>query len=70
MRVLNLGQQTGSILPGRAIKLIAVDREMGLTVHAFKRTKVINLGYEDYPRKYRLLPARTKTLASIRYFLG
>ena len=28
---------------------------MGLTLHAFNQTKVIKLGYDNYPGKYRRL---------------
>lgn len=52
MRVLNLGRQTGSVLPNDRIKQIAVDREIGLTVYADDNARTIKLGYEDYPSKY------------------
>lgn len=55
MRVLQLGGKKGSILPNRVVKQINVDRQIGLTVHAFERGKTINLGYSDYAGKYRLL---------------
>lgn len=55
MQILHLGERGGSTVPNRQIDLIKVDRKMGLTLHAFKRVKVINLGYDDYPRKYRML---------------
>ncbi len=55
MRVLELGGKKGSILPNRVVKQIHVDRQIGLTVHAFDRGKTINLGYSDYAGKYRLL---------------
>jgi len=55
MQVLRLGEQTGSILPNHAVKRISVDREIGLTLHAFDGTKVIKLGYKDYPAKYERL---------------
>jgi cell division protein FtsQ len=55
MRVLQLGGENGSILPNRALSQIHVDRQMGLTVHAFERGKTINLGYSDYAGKYRML---------------
>jgi cell division protein FtsQ len=55
MRVLQLGGKKGSVLPNRVVKQIHVDRQIGLTVHAFDQGKTINLGYSDYARKYRML---------------
>jgi cell division protein FtsQ len=55
MRILQLGGKKGSILPNRVVNQIHVDRQIGLTVHAFERGKTINLGYSDYAGKYRLL---------------
>jgi cell division protein FtsQ len=55
MRVLQLGEKNGSILPNRVVKQIRVDRQIGLTVHAFERGTPINLGYSDYAGKYRML---------------
>jgi len=55
MRVLQLGEKNGSILPNRVVKQIRVDRQVGLTVHAFERGTPINLGYSDYAGKYRML---------------
>ena len=55
MRVLQLGEEKGSILPNRVVRRIHVDRQIGLTVHAFDRGKTINLGYSDYAGKYRML---------------
>ena len=55
MQVLQLGEKKGSVLPNRVVKKIHVDRQIGLTVHAFDRGKTINLGYSDYARKYRML---------------
>jgi len=55
MRVLQLGGKNGSILPNRVVKQIRVDRQIGLTVHAFDRGTPINLGYSDYASKYRML---------------
>ena len=60
MQVLGLGRVDGSSLPNRQLSLIEVDRAMGLTLHAFVKTKVINLGYEDYPEKYRMLATMLK----------
>jgi len=55
MQVLELGQQQGSILPNRLVRQIIVDRQIGLTIHAFDRLKAINLGYSDYIGKYHML---------------
>jgi len=55
MQVLQLGEKKGSVLPNRVVKKIHVDRQIGLTVHAFDRGKTINLGYSDYAGKYRML---------------
>ena len=55
MRVLQLGGKKGSVLPNQVVKQIHVDRQIGLTVHAFDRGKTINLGYSDYAGKYRML---------------
>lgn len=55
MRVLQLGGKKGSILPNREVKKIDVDRQIGLTIHAFDLGKTINLGFSDYVRKYNML---------------
>jgi cell division protein FtsQ len=55
MKVLRLGRKQGSILPNRSISQIWVDRQIGLTLHAFDRIKTINLGYDDYDGKYNML---------------
>jgi len=55
MQVLILGKQTRSILPNRKIKKIRVDREIGITLEAFKHIKTIVLGYHNYPLKYAML---------------
>ena len=55
MQVLRLGEKTGSILPNHEVKQISVDREIGLTLHAFSEAKVIKLGFEDFPAKYERL---------------
>lgn len=55
MNVMELGQQSNSVLPYKLIKRIQVDREMGLTIYAFERIKVIKIGYNDYPNKYARL---------------
>jgi cell division protein FtsQ len=55
MRVLQLGGKKGSILPNRDVKKIQVDRQIGLTIHAFDLGQTINLGFSDYVGKYRML---------------
>ena len=55
MRVLQLGGKKGSILPNREVKKIDVDRQIGLTIHAFDSGKTINLGFSDYVSKYSML---------------
>ncbi|MGD2185836.1 MAG: FtsQ-type POTRA domain-containing protein [Desulfobacterales bacterium] len=55
MQVLILGKQAHSILPNRKIKQIRVDREIGITLQAFKQIKTIVLGYHNYPLKYAML---------------
>ena len=55
MQVLTLGKQARSILPNQNIKKIRVDREIGITLEAFKQIKTIVLGYHNYPLKYAML---------------
>ena len=55
MNVLKLGQKSETVLPGNEIKLIRVDREIGLTIHAFDEMKVIKLGYDNYQDKFERL---------------
>jgi cell division protein FtsQ len=55
MQILNLGRRADSAVPNHKIRRIKVDRALGLTLYAFKRTKMIHLGYDDYPEKYRML---------------
>lgn len=55
MDVLQLGQKPESVLPNRLIKRIDVDREMGLTLHAFDPIRAIRLGHTNYPCKYNRL---------------
>lgn len=55
MNVLKLGRKPESILPNNEIKLIRVDREIGLTIHAFDEIKTIKLGYDNYQDKYERL---------------
>jgi cell division protein FtsQ len=55
LQTLALGNETGAVLPNQQIRTIQVDRELGLTLIAFEEGKLIRLGYDDYPAKYRLL---------------
>lgn len=55
MEVLQLGQKAGSIIPNRLLKVIMVDREIGITLYAFNGTQAIKLGYNNYPDKYERL---------------
>ena len=55
MNVMELGQKSESVLPYKQLKLIQVDREMGLTIYAFDRIKAIKIGYNNYPDKYAKL---------------
>ena len=55
MRILQLGAKKGSILPNKDVKKIDVDRQIGLTIHAFDLGQTINLGFSDYAGKYRML---------------
>jgi cell division protein FtsQ len=53
--VLKLGQKPESVLPNGEVKLISVDREIGVTIHAFNEMKTIKLGYDNYKDKYERL---------------
>jgi cell division protein FtsQ len=55
MQVLRLGRQTRSILSNHNIRQIKVDREIGITLVAFKQMKTIVLGYYNYPLKFNML---------------
>jgi len=55
MQVLRLGRQTRSVLSNRNIRQIKVDREIGITLVAFKQMKTIELGYYNYPLKFNML---------------
>lgn len=55
MRVLQMGEENGSILPNRFIRQIQVDRQIGLTLYAFDSAKKIKLGFDNYADKYHLL---------------
>jgi cell division septal protein FtsQ len=63
MEVLTLGGNPDCVLSNRAIKEIHVDREIGLTVYAFKSKVAIRLGYSDYAGKYVRLK---RTLSYLR----
>ncbi|MGB5157807.1 cell division protein FtsQ/DivIB [Desulfobacterium sp. N47] len=53
--VLTLGLEPECILPNSKIKLIQVDREIGLTLIAFDENRIIKLGYGNYQGKYERL---------------
>jgi len=55
MKILRLGQNSGSVLPCKLIKRIHVDREMGLSIYAFDHIREIKIGYHNYPDKYSML---------------
>jgi cell division protein FtsQ len=55
MKILELGQNSESILPCSLIRRIDVDREMGLTIYAFDNIREIKIGYNNYPDKYAML---------------
>ena len=55
MDVLQLGKKEGSIIQNRLLKVIRVDREIGITLYAFNGIKAIKLGYNNYPDKYERL---------------
>ena len=55
MQVLRLGKQTRSILSNRNIRQIKVDREIGITLVAFKQMKTIVLGYHNFQHKFNML---------------
>lgn len=55
MEVLTLGKETESVLPNRLIQKIHVDREIGITIYTYDMIKIIKLGYNDYPNKYKQL---------------
>jgi len=55
MEVLKLGQSLKSIIPNRVVQEIRVDRDMGLTLSMGHFIKVIKLGYDNYPIKYKQL---------------
>jgi cell division protein FtsQ len=55
MQVLRIAKQTRGILSNRNIRQIQVDREIGITLVAFKQMKTIVLGYDNYPLKFNML---------------
>ena len=55
MQVLRIAKQTRGILSNRNIRQIQVDREIGITLVAFKQMKTIVLGYNNYPLKFNML---------------
>jgi cell division protein FtsQ len=55
MQVLRLGEQNRRFLSNRNIRQIQVDREIGITLVAFKQMKTIVLGYQNYPHKFNIL---------------
>ncbi len=52
MELLRLGSRQGSALPIGDIRRIDVDRQLGLTLHAFGGAKVVKMGFHHYPDKY------------------
>ena len=55
MQVLRLIKKSSSVLTNRNIRQIQVDREMGITLVAFKQMKTIVLGYQNYALKFNML---------------
>jgi cell division protein FtsQ len=55
MQVLRLIKKRPGVLTNRNIRQILVDREMGITVVAFKQMKTIVLGYQNYALKFNML---------------
>jgi cell division protein FtsQ len=53
--VLRLSNAAGTVIPNKEIKKILVDRQIGLTVYAYERTKAIKLGFNNYADKYAIL---------------
>jgi cell division protein FtsQ len=68
MDVLRLGQRAESVLPNKLIRQIMVDREIGITIYAFKKIKEIKLGYENYADKYVLLKKALLYIKNINNF--
>lgn len=61
--IIDLGKQKNSILPYRQLRSIQVDREAGITIHAYHSQLEIKLGYGEYPEKYAKL---SKALAYLK----
>ena len=55
MQVLRLIKKSPGVLTNRNIRQIQVDREMGITLVAFKQMKTIVLGYQNYALKFNML---------------
>jgi cell division protein FtsQ len=55
LQLLARAGESGSVLPLARIRMIRVDRELGITVLAYDEAKSIRLGYDDYASKLRLL---------------
>lgn len=53
--VLEMGRSAEALLPNREIKKISVDSEIGLTIYAFEPSLSIQIGYDNYPQKYKNL---------------
>jgi cell division protein FtsQ len=53
--VLRLSNTAGTVVPNKEIKKIQVDRQIGLTVYAYERTKAIKLGFNNFADKYAIL---------------
>lgn len=53
--VLRLSNTAGTVIPNTEIKKIKVDRQIGLTIYGYERTKAIKLGFNDYADKYAIL---------------
>lgn len=53
--VLQLGRQKTAAVPNASVRLIEVDREIGVTIHTRNQQRVIRLGFNDYARKLDVL---------------
>ncbi len=52
MEVLRLGEEPESVVPNQEIRRIAVDRQIGISLHTSDQEKLIKLGFENYSAKY------------------
>ena len=52
LEVLRLGSRDDAAVPLGAVRRIEVDRQLGLSLHAFGGAKIIKIGFDDYPDKY------------------